>query len=347
MRTKRKHIKLLLAVVAAVLAFNSAAWGQKVGSTSMQFLKVMPSARATAVGEAYSVWATGAEAMFWNPAGVATVKNQEFSLTYIDWLFDTQQGAFSYALSLGDVGAVGVQIQYVDFGVFEETTNQRPFISDPDQPGMTGRTFHPFSYLVGVTYARSLSDKFSVGLGVKYANESLFDGNTVSAMITQGAFEDVNTWAQGMLFDFGVRYNTGFRSVHIAASVQNFGSDVQYAKESNPVPLLFRFGVAADLIGANALLSSDQENSRLSTAFDIFHPNDYAQQAHVGVEYEFASFLALRAGYKLNYDSEGWTFGGGLKQALGGLKFSVDYSYGSLGTYLGGVQRLTLGAILP
>ena len=330
-----------------VSSLSLTAFGQKVGSTSMQFLKVMPSARGTAVGEAYSVWASGAEAMFWNPAGVASVKNQEFSLAYVDWLFDTKQGAFSYALSLGEVGALGLQIQYVDFGLFEETTNQSPYINDPDNPGLTGRTFHPFSYLIGATYARNLSDKFSVGLGIKYANESLFSDRTVSTMISQGRFEDVNTWGAGLLFDFGIRYNTGFRSIHVAASVQNFGSDIEYAREANPVPLLFRFGIASDLIGQNALLSSGQDDSRLSVAFDIFHPNDYSQQAHAGVEYEFASFLSLRAGYKFNYDFEGWTFGGGIKQSVAGVNLMLDYSYGSLGTYLGNVQRMTLGAILP
>ena len=73
---------------------------QKVGSTSMQFLKVMPCARATAMGEAYSVLATGAEAIFWNPAGMASLQNNpthssEASLTYVRWIFETQQGALA------------------------------------------------------------------------------------------------------------------------------------------------------------------------------------------------------------------------------------------------------------
>jgi hypothetical protein len=340
-----KTILLLTFAACIVAPFPLAA--QKVGSTSMQFLKVMPSARATALGEAYSALALGAEAVFWNPSGLVAVRNQEFSLTYIDWLFDTQQGAFAYALSLGNAGVLGVQIQYVDFGVFEETTNDRPYISDPDAPGFTGRTFRPFSYVAGITYARSLTDRFSVGLGVKYAYESLFDGQTVRAMVTQGSFEEVKTWGNVFLFDFGIRYNTGFRSVELASAVQNFGPDVKYAKEANPVPLLFRFGIAADLIGSNALLIGDEEENRLTVAFDIFHPNDYAQQGHLGVEYEFATFLSLRGGYKFNYDFEGMTFGGGLRHTVAGIPLTLDYSYGSMGTYLGHAQRISLGVTFP
>ena len=312
----------------------------------MQFLKVMPCARATALGEAYSVWATGAEAIFWNPAGLAKVDHMEFSTTYIDWLFDAQQGAFSYAMEIRGFGAVGLQVQYVDFGEFEETTNERPYINDPNNPGLTGRTFRPFSYLVGISYARYLTDKFSVGLSMKYAHESLFNGQKVTAQVRQGVFEQVNTWANGFLFDFGIRYNTGFRSIYIGSAVQNFGADVKYAKESNPVPLLFRFGIGADVIGTNGFLYSGGGENRLSMASDIFHPNDYAQQIHVGVEYEYGGFFALRGGYKFNYDFDGLTFGAGIRHAFEGLRFSADYSYGAMGVYLGKVQRISIGLVL-
>lgn len=326
---------------------------QKVGSTSMQFLKVMPCARATAMGEAYSVWASGAEAVFWNPSGVALVRNQEFSSTYIDWIFDTRQGALSYAASLGDLGAMGLQLQYIDYGVFEETSLLAQYRQNENQPGMTGRTFHPFAYVAGVSYAHSLTDKFSMGVTMKYVHESLFNGDMVTALVGQGGtlespgvYQDVKTWGSGLLFDFGIRYNTGFRSIQIAASVQNFGAEITYAKESSLAPLLFRFGTAADLIGKDPLLMSDESN-RVSLAFDLFQPNDYDQQEHIGMEYEYAGVLALRAGYKFHYDSEGLTVGGGIKHDLGSVGLSLDYSYGSIGTYLGHVQRISLGATLP
>lgn len=338
--TKRLLFSLCLVTLGA-----GAASGQKVGSTSMQFLHVMPCARATALGDAYSVWASGAEAVFWNPGGVALVEHQELSLTYIDWIFDTRQGALSYAVSLGEIGALGMQVQYVDFGEFEETRADAAYMAPPNW-GLTGRTFHPFSFLVGITYARNLTDRFSTGISVKYAHESLFDGQRVSAQVRQGTFEEVRTWANGFLFDFGMRYNTGYRSIQVGASVQNFGADMLYARESNPVPLLFRFGIGANVAGPDALFFPEEEN-RVSVAFDLFQPNDYTQQAHAGIEYEYAGAFALRGGYKFNYDSEGITLGGGVRHTIGSVQLSLDYSYGSIGTYLGNVQRISLGAGLP
>lgn len=342
----RAPLNILLASFVLLIAWAPGASAQKVGSTSMQFLKVLPSARAAAVGEAYSVWASGAEAIFWNPAGLALVGNKEFSLTYTDWLFDARQGAISYAHSIGRLGAVGLQLQYVDFGEFRETTNERPFISDPDRPGLTGRTFRPFSYVVGVTYARHLTDRFALGLGVKYAHESLFGQGSVTAQVRQGVFEEVNTRASGVLFDFGIRYETGFRTIQIASSVQNFGPDVKYAVESYPVPLLFRVGIAADLVGQNGLFLTGRDDNQLRAAVDIFHPNDYAQQIHYGIEYEFAHILSIRGGYKFFYDNDGLTLGAGLQHGLGDLGLAVDYSYGSMGTYLDKVQRISMTVAL-
>lgn len=337
----RKTTSYVLPLVA-ILLFSQIAFAQKVGSTSMQFLKVMPCARATALGDAYSVLASGAEAVFWNPAGIVFVQQHEISLTYLKWIFDTQQGALSFATSLGSFGAVGVQLQYVDFGEIEEALWTSPYKDDITYPGLTGRTFRPFSYLVGLSYGFQLTEKFSTGITVKYAHESLYNGQTVRAVTSQGETLDAETWANGLMFDFGLQYITGYRTIRLAASVQNFGPSVKYASESNSIPLALRCGVAADLIGNDALLATS-ENSRLGLAYDLFQPNDYEQQMHMGLEYEFSEMVALRVGYKFNYDADGFTAGAGVKHTFGAMKLSFDYSFGSLSYNLGNVHRISLG----
>lgn len=338
-----KTVRLYLLPLLAIALFTTSAWSQKVGSTSMQFLKVMPVARATAMGEAYSVLATGAEAIFWNPAGVASTEYIEASLSYVNWIQDTQQGALGLAASLGDYGTVGVQFQYIDFGQIDEALWDSPFKDDIEYPGLTGRQFRPYAFLLGITYAYQLTDKFSTGLTAKYAHESLYNGNTIAAFTSQGQTMDAKTWANGIMFDFGIRYNTGFRSIRLGASVQNFGPNVTYADEDNSIPLALRVGIAADVIGADPLLMPMEDN-RLTVAFDLFQPNDYTQQAHIGMEYEFSEMIALRGGYKFNYDADGLTAGVGFRQNLSGTRVCVDYSYGALDYSLGGVHRISIGA---
>jgi hypothetical protein len=334
----RTRVLLSICMISVVV---STALSQKVASTSLQFLKVMPCARATALGDAYSVWASGAEAVFWNPSGVALTEKYDVSVTFIKWIFDAQQATISTALSLGNVGALGLQLQYVDYGSFEEAVLYRPYIKELPDPGLTGMTFRPYSYVAGLTYAKSLTEKFSMGVTFKYAYESLYDGTSVVFTDSNGT-SSYKTYTGVYLFDFGIRYNTGFRSIQIGAAIQNFGPDFIYAVEKQRAPMSFRVGLAADVLGPDGLLFTS-ENQRLGVAFDLFQPNDYEQQEHAGIEYEFDHFVAFRAGYKYNYDSEGLTFGGGLHKTISGLNIRLDYSYGALGTYLGSTHRISLG----
>jgi hypothetical protein len=348
-----KKIFILLALISIVTACATAQ--EKAGTTSMQFLKVMPCARATALGDAYSAVATGAEAMFWNPAGLAWADNQEISLTYIQWIFDAKLYYLAYALPLGNIGSVGVQFQYVDYGEFEEVINTGLGVYPGQwQPFLTGKTFRPYDYLIGLTYAKKMTSKFSFGVSVKYAYESLYGDDKVTSY-AMGDFSpdyaySVDTKRGTILFDAGFHYNTGFRTVRIAASAQNFGPDVKYKSSAQetvyPAPLLFRLGTTADLLGPNSLFGN-QQNNRLGLMFDLFLANDANQQEHLGLEYEFAQTVALRLGYKFNYGTENLTFGGGVRQTIGRLKISVDYSFGKfdgmISDFTGNSHRISVG----
>ncbi|MBM4168980.1 MAG: PorV/PorQ family protein [Ignavibacteria bacterium] len=320
---------------------------QKVATSSFQFLKVMPTSRATAMGEAYSTQAIGADAVFWNPAGVALTEQHEITSTLTLWLFDTKQGALAYALPLGDWGSLGFQLQYVDFGDMVETTvEELRFIgSGADRrynPGITGRTFRPSAYVAGITYARSLTDRFSTGLTVKFVNESLYGNRTITVVTPEGEKVEYRTYARVFLFDYGLRYNTGFRSIQVGVAVQNLGPSVKYGVDAYPAPLTFRLGTSLNLIGENALFILNDHN-RFTVAYDMVQPNDYAQQMHFGAEYSLSESVFLRGGYKWNYDADGLTFGGGLRTTLSGFNVGLDYSYGAMGEYLGQVHRISMG----
>ncbi len=347
-----KIIFLLLATISIVTVETLAQ--QKAGTTSMQFLQVLPCARATAMGDAYSALASGAEAVYWNPAGLAWSDNQEISLTYVNWIFDAKLYNLSYALPLGNIGSIGLQMGYVDLGSFDETKTDNFLYLGQTYPYITGRTWKPYQALVGLTYAKKLTEKFSFGITGKYAYESLYD-HTLTISTRNVSDSVLNTYTMNpnhgvFLFDAGFHYNTGYRTIQIAASAHNFGPDViynsSYFEASYPAPLSFRLGIAGDLIGKNSLLV-ENNTSRLGLAFDLFLANDADQQEHLGIEYEFANTIAIRAGYKINYSTEGLTFGAGVHQTVGNLKLTVDYSYGAMNAmisdYTGNVHRISIG----
>jgi hypothetical protein len=322
---------------------------QKVGTTSLQFLKVMPTARATAMGDAFASIASGADAAFWNPAGLGRTEHAEVASTLTSWIFDTKLVALAYDLPMGTLGNLGFQFQYVDYGTIQETRADMPdLIISPDgsqfyNSGLTGRSFTPYSYLVGLSYAQTLTDKFTVGGTVKYAMESLWTDNVITMVNSvTGEVSTFKTYAEAVLFDFGMIYNTGFRSVQIGVSAQNFGPQVTFASKEHPAPFAFRLGISANMFGKEGLMFQDDMN-RLTVAYDLFQPNDYVQQMHIGAEYSFSELVALRGGYKVDYDSEGFTYGFGVRLDQAGWPVSVDYSYGKMSQYLNNVHRISLG----
>ncbi|MEM1115411.1 MAG: PorV/PorQ family protein [Bacteroidota bacterium] len=339
MIASRNPVRLVAIAALALLVAAPPAAAQKVGTTSFQFLKVMPTARATAMGDAYVGLAKGAEALFWNPAGLASTTGHAVTATHIPYLVDTRLSSAGYATSVRGLGQIGFQVQAVDYGSIAETRTENLGFN-PDgtyNPGLTGSTFGPTAFVAGVSYARRLTDRFATGVTAKYAYESLYDGPAAG---------DVNTAAGAVLFDFGIQYETGFRSLDIAMSVQNFGPEVAFVEERFAAPLTFRLGASGDLVGPNGIVQQNAQN-RLTVAYDLHQPNDYDQQMQFGAEYAFAELIALRAGYKMNYDTEGITLGAGLNADLSGARFGIDYSYGDMGEFLGAVHRLTIGATLP
>ena len=185
----------------------------------------------------------------------------------------------------------------------------------------TGNTFSPNSMVFGLSYAKSLTDKFSFGLTAKFAREDLIAQNTSS-----------------IIFDGGLLYSTGLKSLMLGAMLRNFGPEIKYFNEGYPLPQAFSIGVSGYLIGPDNAFLSNSSSQKLLLAYDLAQTRDHSQQQHIGAEYAFSDFLMIRSGYKINFDEEGLTLGFGLKFS----KMQFDYAYNDFGSFLGSVQRVSL-----
>ncbi len=303
--------------------------GQKVGTSSMQFLSVAPDARAVGLGTAYSAMAEGAHALYWNPAGLAHTPTHSLAIDRVDWFLDAAHYAVGYGVSLGGFGQLGAHFYLAQMGEFQETrVDQLGFVQRDGtsvyNPGLTGNTFSLNSWVVGITYARNFTDQFAAGLTAKMAREDLWLASS-----------------QAFLFDFGMSYQTGYRSLRLGASVQNFGAPVSFAEEAYPVPLLFRIGGAVDVVGSSGLVPL-HNTSRLTATFDLIQPNDYDQQWAAGVEYAFMERFFMRGGYQYNYDIADLSFGGGLRWPVGAMGVGIDYAYSMMTEAFGAIHRIGL-----
>lgn len=322
---KIKYFKLPIIVFILLMAINHA-FPQQVGVTAFQFLKVTPDARTTAMGDALASVSNSSAGAFGNPAALAFIPNIDVSLSYFNWFINTDISGVAAAFPLANIGMIGIHGAYVDFGEITVTTVDRlGFVGGEYHPGLTDEIINPSSMVFGVTFARSLTDKFSFGLTTKYAQEDL-----------------VVSSASSIVFDFGLRFNSHFRSINFSAVVRNFGPEVKFEEEKFPLPQTLIIGVSSRLLSPDGSFFMNSDKHELYIACDMAQPRDYDQQYHLGFEYSFMNLMFLRAGYKFNFDEEGLCFGGGVKSKI----FKVDYSYSEFGDYLGNINRFSLGLMM-
>ncbi|MCF8414574.1 MAG: PorV/PorQ family protein [Melioribacteraceae bacterium] len=315
--------KLLAKVLIVFLILTSKSFAfEKVGTTSFQFLKVITSARAAAMGGAYSAIAFSSDAIFWNPAGLTQIKNFALGFGYLDWFMDVQHYSFSAAYTIDGIGTFGVLGMGTSVGDIPVTTvSQLGFVDGVYNPGLTGESFSPSSSVFGISFARQLNDKFSFGLTVKYAREDLI-------------YES----AEAIIFDGGLRFDTKFKSIVIAATLRHFGPEIKFVDESYPLPQTLNIGISAYLFSDDDPLLMTVKSHKLLLAYDIIQPRDFDQQHNVGMEYGYEGLVYIRGGYVFNSDQEGLNAGIGVDYR----GYRVDYAYSEHGTYLGSVHRVSV-----
>jgi len=334
--------KVLVALVVVFMGLPSISHGfTKVGMSIAQFLKIGVGARAIGMGGTFAAVADDATSLYWNPAGIANIEENEIVGTHTKWFADLTHDFVGFVLPLGVHGSIGISSTFLNTSEIEITTTE-------NEDG-TGEYCGANDIAMGVTYSRYLSDRFALGITGKYIQQNLY-----------------NERASAIAIDIGTTLRTDFYGTKIGMCISNFGgqlkltgrdlmisSDVHPEIGSNPesqssletepwpLPLNFRVGIALDVIGkADAPIQS--EIDRLTLAVDVNHPNDNEERVNLGIEYEWSEKFSARIGYKLNYEEQGLTYGGGFKAELGKSVIVVDYAVADFGR-LQSVHRFTLG----
>ena len=120
-------------------------------------------------------------------------------------------------------------------------------------------------------------------------------------------------------------------------SFTNFSEQFKYEEEAFELPLTFKLGVAMNLFD----IIGGPSNSSLNFEVNAIHPRDYTERVHLGGEFLYANMLAIRGGYKTNYDEESFSMGFGIKYDVGGIGLRVDYSYSAMDAF-DGISRITI-----
>lgn len=288
---------------------------EKVGTFDGQFLKISVGARAAGMGGAFVAIADDATALYWNAAGIARLNpdKSQLSLNHASWVADLSFDQIGYVFHIKKIpGAFGISARALSMDPMVETTAYQP-----DPVVGTGRTFDAGMMAVGLTYARSFTDKFSAGVTANLINEGL-------AEFSQ----------QTYAMDIGTLYDVGIHGMRIGMTITSMGSQVKFIEREARIPSVFRVGSSIALM--------ERANQKLVGSLEFSHPPDNAERLNVGAEYAFNNFMFVRGGYNINYDAEGVAGGVGFHFPVSVAgEANLDYAYTDMRD-LGGVHRFSL-----
>ncbi|MEG8947120.1 PorV/PorQ family protein [Rosettibacter firmus] len=322
-----------LLTIIFLLTINNYIYSQKVsksGTTSASFLEIPVGAYAIGMGGAYVSIAKDASALFWNPAGISSHENYEAILNHTNWIANTSFDFAGIVIPLGVIGNVGFSFTSLSMDDMKVRT--------VEQPEGTGEYFSAGDISVGLSYARNLTDRFSIGFTAKYIQQKIWHMS-----------------AYAFAVDVGTKFKTDlFGGMIIGASIYNFGTSMQMAgrdaryfirvdpnkqgsndqiptnieMNSWDLPLSIQIGVSTNLI--------HNEDYRLTVAADAIHPNNDYESMNFGFETAFKEFLFLRGGYQSafnKYSEGGLSLGFGInsKLILSNALFRFDYAYRDFG----------------
>jgi hypothetical protein len=307
----------------------------RLGQSTMTFLKIDPNARSVGIGEASTCMDYDVNAIFHNPSGIAKVNGGVASFSYVQWLADMKQYALVIGYGNPIWGTIVGNFIYMDNGNIPRT------VPDASELGFhLEETFTVSQFAAGIGYGRQLTNKFSVGGQIKYIYQDLGPANIIDQ--TSNSIDTLmNTEnKEGVLaIDFGTMYYIGFKDLRVAMSFRNFGPFVQYNYESFSLPQVFKIGIAMDIFSLTSALNGQS----LQVYLDTSNPNDYSERINLGGEYNYQNLLFLRMGYRFNFDEGNFSAGFGLSPSAFNMNLKLEYAYSDYGSVFGAVHRFTIG----
>lgn len=313
-------LALLLVMSAVLLAGND----QRIGTAGAQELRIPVGSRSTSLAGSVIASASGAEALFWNPAGAARLTGTEAMFSHLEYFADMNMEYVAAATTLEGIGTLGVSAKVLSIGEILRT-------SADDKQGKAGAIFNPTFTVVGLTYARQFTDRVAFGASAFFVNEKI----------------DLAE-ARGVAFDFGFTYQPNWRGLKFGVVLKNFGPTMQFTgsgfdikiippgsdpnsatktvrteSEGFDMPSSIQFGAAW-----NALQNNEMNSLEVSGAFQA---NNFSQDEFKGgAEYAYNDMFFLRGGFIGSAQDDysfGGSFGAGVKLHWGESHVIFDYSW--------------------
>jgi tetratricopeptide (TPR) repeat protein len=290
----------LLSGLALLFLSGATAWGQVISPNAALVTPLSAlgaSARADAMGDAFTGLADDDSALFFNSAGLSGLTDSRISLNHNSYLGSTFEETLLVGLPAGDLGGFAGTLQYVFWGALDAR----------DSSGVDQGTYLDNDIALGVGWGKEWAKGFSFGAALYGTQQKIVDTLYSSLSGQIGLL-----WTPRDDFRLGLVY-TGFGT-----------------------PILGQ-ALASDLkAGASTLFHLGGDKTLLLALSGFYEPNGISR-LQGGIEAGFQKSFFLRAGYQLPLSDNqvpgftNFSAGAGLRVE----SLTLDYAfvpYGDLGT---------------
>jgi len=262
---KRKLINIILiSMFSAAMPAEAAFSTNYAGTSAAKFLKIDVGARASAMGGAYGAVGDDVTAMYWNPAGLNYIKNNQLSIMYSMWFHDISYQYVAVAHPTG-IGVFSVGANYLSMGSIQKVNNIGVELNDNFSPAYLSANF---------SYASSFGGVLR-GINIKYIQSKIDEKSATSVAFDAGVLNKF----------FNDRFTVG-------VAIQNLGLKMKFNYKYDPLPFNIKMSGSYDLNIAE---------TDIKTALDVNLPRDNSMLLNLGLEVkrDFKGMILMpRAGFK-------------------------------------------------
>jgi flagellar motor protein MotB len=318
----RGILKRVLTVIPAIAVCCTNLFGgtDLTGTTSSNFEKIQPFARAAGMGEAFTAVSEGTYGLYYNPAGIASIPGFEAQFTHVSWFQDIN---YDYLSLVGpspglNNSRIGFALALFRPGELTRTGeltvgNNDSYLDNYAASGLLDEKFYPYDLSAILGYGIDINTELSAGIRLKYTSQNIstYSGSNITV-------------------DSGLLYKiiSGPGKVRLGIDISNLvGSKLALGSAAFDPPLILNAGISDEMkIWTGTLLVSAQAEI----------PDDYDTEYSLGCEYWFYDAFALRIGYEAGAYNRP-TFGAGARYR----GFEADYAYINY-SELGATHRISL-----
>lgn len=342
---KPRTLKWILPAILLLAAAPALAGGlDRIGTAGAQELRVPVGAASVALGGSSVAMGGGLSNVFYNPASLASTDESEAMASWSSYLADADVNYVALSTKLGNQGNLGFSVKVLNVGDITVTTEEAP--------EGTGEILTPNFAVLGLTYARRMTDRVLLGATGTFINERISDAT-----------------AKGFAFDLGVQYDTGWRGLRFGFAMKNVGPDMRFdgpdfeerievpGDDPAAQPHVVRLRPAAfelpSYLQIGAIYDLRFGEERTLSLLGAFQGNNFnTDEYRLGAEFMLGEWLALRGGFtgQLAFDEEdrqenylyNYSYGAGFHFKLGDTPFKLDWAGTAVGEFFDDNQQITL-----